>query len=850
MQFDRWVGLVQGGAIVPLARGADRLASMKSAFESCDRLYETRCVSEDAREVIERKLFLCLVLNCDATEGSAMRQMLPFRNVSTLFRLETDVVWALADLRPHFFRFVVEAVVFLPDDDCVDRLWKNLVKRGTVRSATILNLAFIYRCRATKVLPGTLLKSGKLPEHLTVAEGLFLFMQAARKSEMDSRKLVIPSDLDLAPFYGELCLMPTSDFPPCSAIFSQLIQRDGAARESLTVDKWMDFHEIATDDDLLKETLGSFWPSGSVCPGTYQQLIAHFAYECLEALNEIPLTGQSLQGYQQQLDTFAKEFVKEQQLGIEEMSLKALIKAASAVGQEDSWKRECYVEAICLWKSFGDVVERDGALECIATNPLASVKHIEVLYTRCVDEKYSGSMRLKDAFSDVFLYCPEEQMKLMLKSRIAQVGIGPELESSTFTESAIQFMNRVSLGSADAKMEVEEEKKTVQFEEQILWSLVMQSPKEIVELFVEAACANAAKAETVAQMFSLMPDVTFYKSDNHCCLTETVISKFYSKHGEEDDEGCDRLMSLASVLGKRTALVVDLINAFIKLLMTEMDVQYLVKVLQVLQALATPEVFFNKDKIMTLIAACCQLLVSLERADGKELALQLVLRFTSDNEQRRRLSLYCIGGTSYQFYFRPTEEAATLVQALHGIHGSSGGDSREEVNVKFDCEDDLTMALVLALPELLPGELTLLFHLHLPTHFDSPMTKLMAVLNALEIVIELSLAAVPPIIRAIVSYFDESSAHLRLSDRLRICQLTSGLLYLTTDEAVISIIGGLVTRLADDLLDEVTKMTEGVERRDLIREVAVLLVHAPQFESKGLIVKKAEAVAKQITEGA
>ena len=155
---------------------------------------------------LERKLFLCLALNCDEivnkiaatvegvkycriksfSESDPEEKPLPLRNVTNLFKIKGDVLASVIEER-KLHRFVIEAIVCLPKDDSACLLnflreWK-VGRDNNPWFLTAANVAGSCRLRDDGIFDddefSTFASDHASPEE-DMAANLFVLMHCAR----------------------------------------------------------------------------------------------------------------------------------------------------------------------------------------------------------------------------------------------------------------------------------------------------------------------------------------------------------------------------------------------------------------------------------------------------------------------------------------------------------------------------------------------------------------------------------------------------------------------------------------------------------------------------------------------
>ena len=193
---------------------------------------------------------------------------------------------------------------------------------------------------------------------------------------------------ELKKLYGEGCLdEPTYGMAPPAdprektknrtIMWQQFMYRASTRRRSLTVDDWLGFCEIPAADSIYSNGFVRLWPADDPAPPeSCQQLIAHLAHECADAIRAAAVDPRdTVHQHVDELAAFARKYEREHRLDMDCLGLDLLSKRASEVAEAAEWERECYLKAICNWTPFAELAESEDALRCVAEHPGISVRY-------------------------------------------------------------------------------------------------------------------------------------------------------------------------------------------------------------------------------------------------------------------------------------------------------------------------------------------------------------------------------------------------------------------------------------------------------------------------------------------
>ena len=836
LQFDRWVALVQGAVIAPLPQNCDLEGSLRKALKECERLLSEGDFDDRRRDAVKRKLVATLLVNTKPMKNTSIRRMLPYRNVANLFCIDLDpVMRVLAE--HHLVKYLLEAILYFPEDALIKLLGRTRHLATDDHLDTALKLAVIYRRRTSTTNQAAMefkinLPARDLPVGDRLTANLLLVLQATSGSQEACRARVkVRSDEAMTSFYGEYCLLSPETF--ASAPIEELALLEKSARQSLTVDHWIGLHEVDTQD-IFNNRFVEFWPVGDFGPLSMQQLVAHYAHECVDALESADCaTIQGLKEYHAELKSFSKRFVKEETLDMGNMSLGDLVNETEAASED--WKKEAFLARICQWEIFSEIAADAKVLGCLAQNPALAAKHARYLHRESFLNQDSGQ-HLVDTLAVLFSHCTLDEQKALVSWRLEAAGLGPAFQSRVFVDSAVQFLNRISIVSEG-----------VQYDEAHFLSLIMESPLAAMKMFVFDACENEGKVDVATELLEAMPDRIFASTgDQPSCLCDEF--RRYANTLEEEDEATrkkwERLCELAKQLGsKRPEFRLQLVAAYSEMVLEKRGQTLAIEFVHELFSPDLLDGSANEDYALMLVAIHCVLLTSAwVPASAKQRALDMVLKCASSRKECRALALKATSGTTMQFYLRQSSEARSLLEWIHSSHGDQT--VRElQLGEFYASETELVARLDESLPHLFPEETKTMFKMGFPG-FDSPMAKVSVVLKCLEVLIQVAEETpncVNVVIRALIDYCNRAAGlgELSMTNWKHFAGVASGLLYLSDDPTLLDAVGGLVSRLLEIVLEmqfnDKTNAAAGVTR-----ECLELLVHAPPFEAKSLLLKKME----------
>ena len=493
--------------------------------------------------MIERKLFLGHVLNCQDLQVAPDDLFDPFRG---MYELTLESLWNIIKAR-KYEKYLIEFVALTKNPDAG-------LKFAPIVFEDLDEIYFLSAFYQALILSGVQnLPKIELKGDLGVKISILI-------------QLLLNGVENLKLANGEILEEFYSNFRNSNEKNQNLDQIESVLSENLdliSVEIWMNFYDrdtkFATENEYF-----NFWPrNDDVIPSNLQRLIAHQAYLLAQSTENENLKAK--------LRNFGKKFNKEVELELEEKSDEEMIHLA--LNSDENWKKIAVMNFLS-GKYRKLPLERESLVNLIHENFDIFTANADKIYESLFCLESHPSEKILEAFFSIFESLDCDKRSKILESHL-KGDKKVKLKSEKFKANSLKLLNNVTMIEEGQNFEVK------------MQILALQDTFELIRILIDESIGSEAKAELTSDL--LLKVKVILNED----FIELAVEKFMEIEGNLKLE--TRFLMFLTEIAKNDEIIKretltrflvfqneNVINAFWPLIESEDEeiLDYLVKILR------------------------------------------------------------------------------------------------------------------------------------------------------------------------------------------------------------------------------------------------------------------------------